>query len=215
MSRNVALAIVAKTPVPGRVKTRLCPPCSPEQAALLAEAALRDSLQAMSETVAARRVVLLDGEIPPWLGPEFDVICQRGRGLAERLANGFVDIAQPTLLIGMDTPQVPHWLLQWGVALLSEGEPCVIGDSEDGGYWAIGLADPDPRVFSGVPMSQPTTGLMQRRRAHELGLRPADLPPLLDVDDISSARQVAKLAPSSRFAKQLRELEPVLEPIAA
>lgn len=57
-----ALAVIAKAPVAGRVKTRLCPPCTPQQAAALAGAALQDTLAAVAATPAHRRVLVLDGE---------------------------------------------------------------------------------------------------------------------------------------------------------
>src|SRR5437879_13200717 len=85
-----AIIVVAKEPRPGRVKTRLCPPCSPTEAAALAEAALRDTLAASVRTEPAGRVVLaLDGEPGPWLPRGGDVVRQRGNGLAARLAAVF------------------------------------------------------------------------------------------------------------------------------
>src|SRR4051794_33949116 len=82
-----ALIVIAKAPVAGRVKTRLCPPCTPDQAAGLARAALQDTLDAADRsTLAGRRVVVLDGDPGRWLPAGFEVIAQRGDGLAERLA---------------------------------------------------------------------------------------------------------------------------------
>src|SRR3954453_11163757 len=81
------LIVIAKAPVPGRVKTRLCPPCTPVQAAALAEASLRDTLAAALRTRADRRVVVLEGAPGPWLPAGFEVIPQRGTGLAERVAS--------------------------------------------------------------------------------------------------------------------------------
>src|SRR3954453_7863998 len=85
------LIVIAKAPVPGRVKTRLCPPCTPAQAAALAEASLRDTLAAVLRTRAQRRVVALDGAPGPGLPDGFEVIAQRGGGGAERLTSVFED----------------------------------------------------------------------------------------------------------------------------
>ncbi|HEV2820151.1 MAG TPA: DUF2064 domain-containing protein, partial [Solirubrobacteraceae bacterium] len=100
-----ALAVIAKAPVAGRVKTRLCPPCTPQQAAALAAAALSDTLAAVAATPTHRRVLVLEGERGDWVPEGFEVIPQRGDGLAERLADAFATIGEPTLLVGMDTPQ--------------------------------------------------------------------------------------------------------------
>src|SRR4051812_4008827 len=134
---SATLIVIAKAPVPGRVKTRLCPPCTPVQAAALAEASLRDTLAAALRTRAHRRVVALDGAGGGWLPDGFEVIPQRGAGLAERLACAFADVGGPAFLIGMDTPQVrPEWL-DAGLDALSERH-AALGASRDGGYWGIG-----------------------------------------------------------------------------
>ncbi len=202
---NATLIVIAKAPVPGRVKTRLCPPCTPAQAASLAESALRDTLAAASRARAARRVVALDGAPGPWLPPGFDVIAQRGEGLAERLACAFADVGGPAFLIGMDTPQVrPEWL-DAGLHAAAHGE-AALGASLDGGYWGIGLRRPDPAVFAGVPMSEHRTGAAQRARLARLGLATAMLRPLLDVDTYADALTVARQAPETRFAATLAGL---------
>lgn len=199
---NAALLVIAKAPVPGRVKTRLCPPCTPEQAAALAQAALTDTLEAVAATPAARHVCVLDGPPGPWLPAGFEVVAQRGDGLAARLASAFDDVAQPALLVGMDTPQLTPGLLAAGLRMLAAAD-AVIGLAPDGGYWAIGLRQPDRSLFDGVPMSTAATGAAQLTRLEEAGLRVAHLPPLRDVDTIADARAVAAAAPGSRFAAQL------------
>jgi glycosyltransferase A (GT-A) superfamily protein (DUF2064 family) len=103
------------------VKTRLCPPCTPEQAAILAEASLRDTLAAMAAVAGPRRAVILDGEPGSWITDEH-VVAQRGAGLDERLAAAFSDLGGPTLIVGMDTPQVtPGQLRRALIALDRDG----------------------------------------------------------------------------------------------
>ena len=201
-----AIVVIAKAPAPGRVKTRLTPPCSPGEAALLAGAALGDTLAAAARArTAARRVLVLHGALVP-VPRGFDVVPQRGDGLAARLAAAFQDVGGPAFLVGMDTPQVTPQLLDAGLAAL-DGADAVFGAALDGGYWGIGLRRPDPAAFDGVPMSRPETGMAQRVRLAELGLRTAVLPPLRDVDTIDDARAVAAEAPESRFAAALAEIE--------
>lgn len=199
-----ALVVMAKAPVPGRSKTRLCPPLQPAEAAAIAEAALADTLQAVAWTPAARRIVALDGARGAWLPHGFEVIAQRGASLGERLANAVTDVGEPLLLLGMDTPQLTRALLRDALERL--GAPhadAVIGPCDDGGYWTIGLATPDPHVFDGVPMSSATTAARQRARLRELGLRTTELACLRDVDTFADAVAVAALAPWTRFAATL------------
>jgi rSAM/selenodomain-associated transferase 1 len=206
-----ALVVIAKQPVPGRVKTRLTPPCTPAQATRLARAALLDTLAAGGRAAGAgRRVLALGGKPDGWLPAGWDVVAQRGDGLAERLAHAFADVGGPAFLVGMDTPQVTPGQLDAGLAALARFD-AVFGAATDGGYWAIGLREPDPAVFAHVPMSREHTGAVQRGRLDRLGLRTADLPELLDVDDIADARAVARQAPFSRFAAELAAIEPSLE----
>ena len=116
------LIVIAKAPVPGRVKTRLSPPCTPDQAAALARAALQDTLDAAACAAAGRRVVALDGAPGDWLPSGFEVIAQRGDGLGERLACAFEDVGGPAFLIGMDTPQVTPALLDAGLRAVERGD---------------------------------------------------------------------------------------------
>lgn len=202
---NPQLVVIAKAPCPGRVKTRLCPPCTPEQAAGLAEAALADTLAAASATPAARHLLVLDGEAGRWMPDGWTTTRQRGEGLDKRLAAAFEDAGGPALLIGMDTPQVTPRLLSAAMAELRRpGVDAVLGPASDGGYWAVGLRRPDPRVFVGVPMSAGHTAEAQLARLHELGLACRLLPGLRDVDDMADAEAVARECSTGRFARALR-----------
>jgi glycosyltransferase A (GT-A) superfamily protein (DUF2064 family) len=194
------LLVVAKEPRPGRVKTRLTPPFTPREAAALAEAALADTLEVVARTPARRRVLVLDGEPGPWLPPGFEVLRQCPGGLDERLAAAFAHCTGPALLIGMDTPQVTPELLTVDFADCD----AYFGPAEDGGFWALGLAEPDPALLLGVPMSTSRTGAVQRARL--AGLRVRDLPPLRDVDTARDAELVASAAPGGRFAAELKRL---------
>ena len=201
-----ALVVIAKEPVPGRVKTRLTPPCSPVGAAALAAAALADTLAAVARTRrAGRRVLVLDGAPGPWVPRGFEVLPQRGDGLAARLAAAFADVGGPAFLIGMDTPQVTPAQLDDGLRALDRAD-AAFAPALDGGYWAIGLRRPDEAVFRDVPMSVPTTAAVQRARLAELELATVELPALVDVDTIADARRVAAAAPLTRFARALERV---------
>lgn len=204
---RAAVIVIAKEPVPGQVKTRLCPPCTPHEAARIASAALADTLEAVVAADVPRRVVALEGRTGTWFPAGLDVVAQRGEGLDERLASAFTDVGGPAVLIGMDTPQITPAALEAAIAVLgSPGVDAVLGAAEDGGWWMLGLRDPDPAVLLGVPMSTARTAEAQRLRMRTLGLRFAELPALRDVDRFDDALAVASLAPNGRFASEVRSV---------
>lgn len=219
---QVTLAVIAKEPVPGRVKTRLCPPCTPEQAAAIALASLRDTFDAVTDAAtrfgATRRVVVLDGRPGDWIPTGFQVIKQRGDGLDERLAAAVVDVGGPVVIIGMDTPQVTAALIEQVVdALCTDATDAALGLADDGGYWVIGLRDTRPDALVGVSMSTDTTGADQLQRLAELGLRTTVVGSLCDVDTFDEAVSVSRLVPDSRFARAVAAVvdpaSPTPEPV--
>ncbi|MFJ6850591.1 DUF2064 domain-containing protein [Streptomyces sp. NPDC091271] len=201
------LLVIAKEPVPGRVKTRLTPPFSPGEAAELAAAALEDTLRTVLTLPALRRVLVLEGRPGPWLPQGYDVLPQSAGALDERIAAAFGTCTGPALLIGMDTPQITPSLLAPALSPGGwDGCDAWFGPAEDGGFWALGLAAPDPGLVRGVPMSRPETGEIQRARLTGAGLTVRDLPPLRDVDTAEDALHVAASAPHGRFAQALTRL---------
>jgi rSAM/selenodomain-associated transferase 1 len=208
----VTVIVIAKEPVPGRVKTRLTPAFTPQEAAVLAEAALADSLEAVAAAPVAHRVLALAGTPGRWLPPGFKVIAQRGGGLDERLAAAFDDAYAggprlPMVLIGMDTPQVtPALLAEAALPLVSGTADATYGPAADGGFWLLGLRAPDPSLLLGVPMSRPDTGRAQLGRLAAASLRVSMLPELTDVDTAADAERIAADIPRSRFAAAHRHL---------
>lgn len=206
------LLVMAKAPVAGTVKTRLSPPCSPEEAAAVAEASLADTLEAVAACGADRKVVALDGEAGPWLPPGLEVMVQRGVTFAARLVNAWADVGGTGVQIGMDTPQVGSGELDALLALLDQGtgRRAVLGPAVDGGWWAIGLpalAVGDHRaVFEGVATSTSRTGADQQRRLRRLGFEVVLAGRRRDIDTISDLAEVAAEIPRSRTAAVARHL---------
>jgi glycosyltransferase A (GT-A) superfamily protein (DUF2064 family) len=208
MRHRATIVVLAKAPEPGRVKTRLCPPCTPEQAATLAEAALVDTLEAVAATRGVRGVLALDGDPGAWSGFGIPVVAQAVGGLDERIAAVFSVAVGPTLVVGMDTPQVtPKRFEAAACALASQDVDAVLGRADDGGYWVLGLAAPDPAAVLGIPMSCAHTGAAQARRLEELGLRTQQLASARDVDTFDDAIEVARRAPETRFAATLDAMD--------
>ncbi|HEY5398296.1 MAG TPA: DUF2064 domain-containing protein [Trebonia sp.] len=197
--------VLAETPSPDLVDDWLSPPLRPQEAALVAEAALADTLDVAAAAPVTRRVLALDGAPGDWLPAGFRVFGQRGAGLDERLAAAFADAYAaaplPMVLIGTDTPQVTVDMLGDAVASLESGEAdAVFGPSTDGGFWMLGLRRPDRSLLAGVPMSAQDPGRVLLERLAGAGLRVALAPRLTEVSTFESAEQVAGQCPSSRFA---------------
>jgi glycosyltransferase A (GT-A) superfamily protein (DUF2064 family)/SAM-dependent methyltransferase len=216
------LMVIAKEPVPGRVKTRLTPPFTPKQAARLARASILDTLDAVRRTPVDHRVLVLDGVVGDWLPEEyrdeFTVVPQVSGTLDVRLAAAYAAVAQfdqgPALLIGMDTPQVSPEVLGKGLLALGESSDAdaVFGPAEDGGFWALGLREPGHArvdgLLLGVPMSRSDTGRIQHERLVDADLRISILSSLRDIDEARDAREVAAGIPGSRFAEVLLRIVP-------
>jgi hypothetical protein len=196
---------MAKAPVAGRSKTRLCPPCNYEQAARLADAALRDTIETVLAVGASTTVLALDEPRATWWRPGIEVVRQRGSGLAERLSNVVDDVGRAVVIVGMDTPQLEGSLLAETIAGTSAGR-AQLGLAVDGGWWGIGLPEPEPAVFRGVPTSREDTGARQLGRLSARFGHVEMLPVLRDVDHWSDALEVAERAPSTRFAREVRRL---------
>ena len=201
------IIVLAKEPRPGRVKTRLHARFSPEEAAALAAAALSDTLAAVLASQVRRRVLAWEGDPTGW-DRGFEVVAQPAGDLNARLASAFSAVqnaraGEPTLLIGMDTPQVEPALLEhrW------DGADAVLGLSDDGGFWAIGLRDADPyTVFDGIEMSTDRTGAIQLARLLDLNLSVQLLPPLRDIDEPADAELVAYRHPQLRFSRRYQDV---------
>jgi uncharacterized protein len=203
--KHTQVIVIAEAPVPGLVKTGLTPPLRPEEAALVAEAALADTLDVVAATPTARRLIALAGAPGAWLPGGFEVIGQRGGGPDERLAAAFADayaaVPLPMVLIGTDTPQVTAAMISDAVASLESGEAdAVFGPATNGGFWLLGLRRPDRSLLAGIPMSEPDAGRVLLERLAGDGLRVALAPRLTAADAFDAAEQVAREIPGSRFA---------------
>lgn len=194
------MLVVAKAPLPGRVKTRLCPPLDPAEAAEIAEAALADTLEAVAGCGAQRRILALDGPVGAWLPPGFDVVPQVGGAFGARLSAAWRYAGGPGVQIGMDTPQITSGLLDDALGLLDSNE-ALLGPAEDGGWWALGLRRWRRGVFDGVAMSTARTGSDQHARLRDLGLVVTKLATLRDLDTAHDAGAIAAIAPQTRTAR--------------
>jgi uncharacterized protein len=214
------LLVIAKAPVPGLAKTRLGAEVGMDVAAELAAAALLDTVKTCVATVGVAGCRLaLEGDLTAAVHADrlaaaltgWTVFPQRGDGLAERLACSHLDLAAeqpgPVVQICMDTPQVTQADLRAVIDGLRDHD-AVLADAEDGGWWALALADPrQGEHLVGVPMSTPTTGAATRAAFEAAGLVGGRGPVLRDVDVVDDAEAVAAgCAADSAFAELWRRV---------
>jgi len=203
---QTTVVVLAKDPVPGRVKTRLQTRFSPAEAARLARAAIDDTFAAVRAAGPAHVIAAWDGTGTDAVPADVEVLAQVDGGVDRRieaaLAHAFVGAAGPVLLVGMDTPQLTTTDLDidW------TSTDAVLGRTPDGGYWVIGLRSCVPGGVLGVPMSTDHTGADQLDRLRSLGLRVALLGDLDDVDTPADAALVAQRSPQLLFAHAYRSL---------
>lgn len=193
-----ALLVIAKRPRPGRTKTRLTPPLSPEQASQLYECFLRDTLNLARTVPAVTRFILY---APPAesayfrrFAPDFGLLAQTGHGLGERLDNGLTHCLnngfEQVVVMNSDGPTLPATHLSQAFTLLDDVD-VVLGPSEDGGYYLIGLTRPQPQLLREVQMSTPRVLRDTLALAEEERLRVSLLPRWYDVDTIDDLQRMA------------------------
>jgi rSAM/selenodomain-associated transferase 1 len=196
---------MAKAPIPGKVKTRLSPPLTPQQAAELNACFLRDTIANLKEAtlvVPAEIVISYTpiGEELAFTGilPKHTLLLpQRGNGFGERLlttaqdllACGFTSVC----LIDSDSPTVPTNEFTIAVQELAQPEAkAVLGPSADGGYYLIGLQRAEPNLFDRITWSTGVVAAETIERAREIGLPMSLLAEWYDVDDAASLSRLRK-----------------------
>jgi len=203
LSETCAMAIMAKAPRVGEVKTRLVPPLSPEQAAALGTAFIRDIA---GNILAAAEAAPIEGYVAyspagseavftPLLPEGIRLLPPRGMGLGIGLWHAAEDLLGAgygaVCLVNADSPNLPTAFLVQAVRTLREpGDRVVLGPAEDGGYYLIGLKYPHRRLFEDVAWSTERVFQQTLGRAAELGLETVTLPRWYDVDDIASLRRL-------------------------
>jgi uncharacterized protein len=230
------MAIMTKAPQAGRVKTRLVPPLTPDEAAVLNKCFLRDTATAISvccggglrppgaplqcSAIAVYTPIGAESAYIDILPPDFWLLPQRGDKFGERLYFAVEDLFKcgfdSVCLIDSDSPTVPAENFAEAVELLSATEDrVVLGPSDDGGYYLIGVKKPHRHLFEQIDWSTERVLNQTKQRATELGVEVKLLPTGYDVDDEASLRRLcnelladtksADIAPYTRkFLKTLR-----------
>jgi rSAM/selenodomain-associated transferase 1 len=217
MCKPDTLLVVAKQPAPGHTKTRLCPPLTPSQAAELYECFLRDTLDAMRKVPGVEPVIgYLPNDAQDYfhqLAPDMSLIRQRGSSLGERL-DGLLKQAltggsRKAVVMDSDSPTLPVDYLSMAFEQLTETD-VVLGPTTDGGYYLIGVKQPQPRLLRQVQMSTSHVLADTLALARASGLSVSLLPNWYDVDTIADLHrlesEIAEMSTNGRAAATSRWL---------
>jgi hypothetical protein len=198
----VAVVVMAKQPIAGHVKTRLSPPLTLEQAARLSHGFLLDTLQQVRRLRGVARFLAFappeaEAAFARLAQPDFTLVAQAGADLGERLA-GLVErvtaeAVSSVAIMGTDAPTLPDAYLVEAIRVLDQRRAdVVIGPTEDGGYYIIGLRRPAPALFHGIPWSTSDVFRETVAKVRTAALRLHVLPTWFDVDTEPDLRRLAR-----------------------
>ena len=197
MPKSNTLLVVAKQPIPGQTKTRLCPPLSHAQAADLYECFLRDTLEVMRKVPDVRCMI---GFLPEDSGnyfkpiaPDMELICQYGASLGERLDHLLTEAltsgSQRAVVMDSDSPTLPAEYISQAFDQLTDAD-VVLGPTQDGGYYLIGMKQPQPHLLRQVQMSTSHVLADTLALARSYNLAVSLLPTWYDIDTIDDLFQL-------------------------
>jgi rSAM/selenodomain-associated transferase 1 len=198
----VAVAIVCKTPVAGKSKTRLSPPLRPDECAAISRCFIRDlsaTIQSVADEGGAIGCALYtpvgsEPELRKLVPNAFRLMPQGDGDLGARLLKGASDLLDASyagaILVNSDSPTLPKSILRRAVDAVRQGDNVVLSPAVDGGYTLIGLSRPHARLFKGMPWSTPEVYQYTLDRARAIDLPVVAVPGWYDVDDAGSFRML-------------------------
>lgn len=228
-----AIAVMAKAPRPGAVKTRLAPPLAPETASALSAGFLRDITENIGLAARGMRIHRYVAYAPARSAAFFDgkiadgtpLVLADGAGVGAPGVHGFgrclLQAAQSLFaaghdrvcLVNADSPTLPTALLSQAAAALAEdGDRIVLGPAEDGGYYLLGLKAPHAHLFADVAWSTSEVAEQTRERARALGLPVVELDQWYDVDDVPALHRLCR---ELTMRRQQNGLDPFPAPATA
>jgi rSAM/selenodomain-associated transferase 1 len=197
MAKSDTLLVVAKQPAPGQTKTRLCPPLTHDQAADLYDCFLRDTLNIMRKVPDVERTIAYLPEDAQGyfqqLAPDMGLTCQRGDSLGERLDHLLTEAllggSPRAVVMDSDSPTLPTAYLSQAFDDLVHAD-VVLGPTRDGGYYLIGVKQPQPRLLREVQMSTSRVLADTLALAESSGLTVSLLPTWYDVDTVEDLHRL-------------------------
>lgn len=207
---NSAIIVMCKAPIAGQAKTRLTPFLLPDKAAELARCFLLDTLSKVRKT-CQNLIAAYAGDKSAFsqiLGKDFLLLEQHGADLGERMHNAFRSAFagnySPLIVIGTDSPTLPPEYIKTAIEILREKRTdVVLGASSDGGFYLLGLNQPNSQIFQSVQWSSSETLMQTMRNIKNLNLHHANLPVWYDVDTPEDLRRLrAEIEANSSIAQR-------------
>lgn len=204
---GAVIGLFAKQPVAGRVKTRLTPPLSADQACQLYRIALQEMVTRL--LAAGLPLVLCYAGRRDWFSevfPDLPLLAQTGDGLGARLSTAvqalFAAGGGPVLLAGSDSPDLPIPLVEEVLVQLQKKAVATI-PCQDGGYALVGMRRPTTAIFDEIPWS--TSGVLEatRRRSRQLGLSYYETACWDDLDEFADLQRLVDRSPESQTARYI------------
>jgi hypothetical protein len=201
------IALFAKQPIPGQVKTRLTPPLSPDQACRLYQVALQEMVERF--LAAGLPLVLCYAGRCDWFSkafPGLPLFEQVGDGLGVRMSNAvqalFAAGAGPVLLAGSDSPDLPLSLVDEALVQLQTRDVVTV-PCRDGGYAMVGLRRPTTELFAEIPWSTSRVLEATRQQSQFLGLTYYETAYWHDIDELADLQQLVARSPESQTARHV------------
>lgn len=208
-AKKAILAIFAKQPIPGQVKTRLCPPLDYTKAAALYLEALTETVERVQQSQGHDLAICFAGD-RQWFAATFPGIMlreQKGADLGERMAGALKDFLsqgyQQAILIGSDIPDLPVERIEQAFFALEEVE-LVLGPAVDGGYYLVGETTHHPQLFENIPWSSGQVFAQTLDRVKALNLSLEQLAEWEDLDDLAALQRYLQRSPEGRTARYLK-----------
>jgi len=209
MANPHALVVFGKAPIPGQVKTRLCPPLTPDEAATLQGSLVLDVVERARAAAKSGRYDCVFACAPSRDHVFFKVLEDRqglrlldqiGDDLGARMHRTFQELFergyQQVVMVGTDVPTLPGSTFGAAFRALQDHD-LVLGPALDGGYYLIGLNRPAPDLFAGIPWSTDQVAALTRKKAEGLGLKTALLSPYRDLDRLEDLQALIGEAKSA------------------
>lgn len=196
--KTIAVAVICKTPAPGKSKTRLSPPLRPEECAEISSCFIADLTSTIAELTedgdadgyAVYTPVGTEDALKRLLPPHFGLVLQGDGDLGCRLDKGIADLLAAghagAILVNSDSPTLPKAILRAAVDALKDGDRAVLSPALDGGYALVGLSRPHSQLFADIPWSTDEVYRLTLERARAIDLPVVELAPWYDVDDAVS-----------------------------